>query len=109
MHSSFSPIPPVILPSRLSSSTALPAEMASIFVTSFLSSNLAQPVCRASNLPLPSPFLLSRYRSRKEVHTALETALKNDYSEINNNDITACRDRYARKWFSSADLDSLGV
>lgn len=59
--------------------------------------------------PSLPPSLLPRCRSRKEVHTALGTASKNDYSEINNNDITARRDRYARKWFSSADLDSLGV
>lgn len=44
--------------------------------------------------PSPSPiFSLHRatLRSRKEAHSALETASKNDYSEINNNDITAPR------------------
>lgn len=47
-------------------------------------------------------------RGRK-LTRALKTTSKNDYSEINNNDITARHDRYARKWFSSVDLDSLGV
>lgn len=72
------------------------AEMAFIFVSSFLSSNLSQPVCRASGIlppllsPLPNPLPLAHSpRSRKEAHSALETASKNDYSEINNNDITA--------------------
>jgi len=36
-------------------------------------------------------------------------ASKNDYSEINNNDITARRDRYVPKRFSPADLDSPGL
>lgn len=60
------------------------SEMASIFVSSFLPSNLSQPVCQASNSS-SSPF-----RGRK-LAPALETASKNDYSEINNNDITYLR------------------
>lgn len=47
-------------------------------------------------------------RGRK-LTRALKTTSKNDYSEINNNDITARHDWYARKWFSSADLDSLSM
>lgn len=50
----------------------------------FIIESFAQPVCRASN-STPSPYAEgSSLRSR-------ETASKNDYSEINNNDITARR------------------
>jgi len=81
---------------------ALFAGMASIFATLFLSPNLSQPVCRPSNSPSSLFAEGSSLRFGK-------SASKNDYSEINNNDITARRDRYVRKWFSPADLDFPGL